>query len=378
MFVGVGASRVRDLFEQAKKHSPCIVFIDEIDAVGRQRGAGLGGSHDEREQTLNQILVEMDGFDTDTNVIVMAATNRPDILDPALLRPGRFDRRVIVDRPDMRGRKAILEIHTAGKPLSADVELEAVAKSSPGFSGADLENLVNEAAILAARRDSRVITQADLIEAADKVRYGPERRSRVLPQRELEITAYHEAGHAVVSHYLPEVDPIHKITIVPRGLSAGMTSFLPEDDRYLRSRSRFKEELAVALGGRAAEEVVFGEVSTGAADDLDRVTRTARDMVTRYGMSDVLGPLTFGDRQELVFLGRDLNEQRNYSEEVARQIDNEVRRFVNDAYDRARELVSDNLDRVHAVAKKLLEVETLDKNEFEKVILAAEPVRVQG
>jgi cell division protease FtsH len=374
MFVGVGASRVRDLFEQAKKHSPCIVFIDEIDAVGRQRGAGLGGSHDEREQTLNQILVEMDGFDTDTNVIVIAATNRPDILDPALLRPGRFDRRVVVDRPDMRGRREILEIHIAGKPTASDVDVEYIAKGSPGMSGADLENLVNEAAILAARRDSRVITHSDLVDASDKVRYGPERRSRVMPQKELEITAYHEAGHAVVSHFMPSVDPVHKITIVPRGMSAGMTSFLPEDDKYLRSRSRFKEELAVALGGRAAEEVVFGEVSTGSADDLDRVTRTARDMVTRFGMSTVLGPLTFGDRQELVFLGRDLNEQRNYSEAVAKQIDGEVRKFVNDAYERAKHLVAEHVDRVHAVARRLLEVETLDRAEFE-LILAAEPVR---
>jgi cell division protease FtsH len=275
----------------------------------------------------------------------------------------------------MRGRLAILEIHVAGKPMATDIELEAVARITPGFSGADLENLVNEAAILAARRDSRAITQADLVEAGDKVRYGPERRSRVMPQRELEITAYHEAGHAVVSHYLPDVDPVHKITIVPRGLASGMTSFLPKDDRYLRSRTRFTQELAVALGGRAAEEVVFGEVSTGAADDLERVTRTARDMVTRYGMSDELGPITFGDRQELVFLGRDLSEQRNYSEAVAHQIDTEVRRFVNEGYERARALVADNVDRVHAVAKRLLEVETLDRNEFEGLILAAEPVR---
>jgi cell division protease FtsH len=372
MFVGVGASRVRDLFDQAKKHSPCIVFIDEIDAVGRQRGAGLGGSHDEREQTLNQILVEMDGFDTDTNVIVVAATNRPDILDPALLRPGRFDRRVIVDRPDMRGRKSILEIHTAGKPLSADVDLEAIAKGTPGFSGADLENLVNEAAIVAARRNSRSITMEDLELATDKVRYGPERRSRLIPERELEITAYHEAGHAVVSHYLPEVDPIHKITIVPRGLASGMVSFLPEDDRYLLSRTRFKAQLSAALGGRAAEEIVFGEVSTGAADDLEKATRMARDMVTRYGMSEVLGPITFGDRQELVFLGRELSEQRNYSEAVAKQIDSEVRKFVNDAYERAKALLTENVDRVHAVARKLLEIETLDRPAFEAVISLAE------
>jgi cell division protease FtsH len=292
MFVGVGASRVRDLFEQAKKHSPCIVFIDEIDAVGRQRGAGLGGSHDEREQTLNQILVEMDGFDTDTNVIVVAATNRPDILDPALLRPGRFDRRVVIDRPDKRGRRAILGIHTQGKPLGSDVELDVIAKQTAGFSGADLENLVNEGAILAARRNGRAIRQPDLQEAADKVRYGPERRSRMLGQSELKITAYHEAGHAVVMHLIPECDPVHKITIIPRGLSGGMTSILPEDDRYLRSTAKFRADLAAALGGRAAEAIVFGDISTGAANDLEFVTRTAREMVTRYGMSEVLGPIT--------------------------------------------------------------------------------------
>ncbi len=370
MFVGVGASRVRDLFDQAKKHAPCIVFIDEIDAVGRQRGAGLGGSHDEREQTLNQVLVEMDGFDTDTNVIVMAATNRPDILDPALLRPGRFDRRVIVERPDMRGRHAILKIHTEGKPLAPDADLERVARSTPGFSGADLENLVNEAAIQAARRNGKSITNADLTEATDKVRLGPERRSRVMPQRELEITAYHEAGHAVVSHYLPEVDPIHKITIVPRGLAAGMTSYLPEEDHYLRSRSKYGADLAAALGGRAAEVLVFGEASTGAADDLEQVTRMARDMVTRYGMSEVLGPLTFGNRHELVFLGRDLNETRNYSEDVARQIDEETRRFVNEAYTQSKAILSEQLSRLHAVAKRLLEVETLDRQEFEAVLAA--------
>jgi cell division protease FtsH len=373
MFVGVGASRVRDLFEQAKKHSPCIVFIDEIDAVGRQRGAGLGGSHDEREQTLNQVLVEMDGFDTDTNVIVMAATNRPDILDPALMRPGRFDRRVVVDRPDMSGRAAILAIHMEGKPVADDVDLEVIARATPGLSGADLENLVNEAAILAARRDARRIARQDFEEATDKVRLGPERRSRVTPMKDLEIVAYHEAGHAVVSHYLPQVDPIHKITIVPRGMAAGMVSRLPSDDRYLISRSRFKSDLAAALGGRAAEELVFGQVSTGSASDLEIVTRTARDMVTRYGMSELLGPLTFGDRQELVFLGRDLAETRNYSEDVARQIDGEVRRFVNEAYDRAREILGEHLERLHAVAKKLLETETLDRLEFEAVLAGMEP-----
>jgi cell division protease FtsH len=342
--------------------------MDEIDAVGRQRGAGLGGSHDEREQTLNQILVEMDGFDTDTNVIVVAATNRPDILDPALLRPGRFDRRVVIDRPDLRGRRAILDIHTHGKPLAADVDLDVIAKQTPGFSGADLENLVNEGAILAARRDGRVIQQGDLQEAADKVRFGPERRSRMLSHDELKITAYHEAGHAVVMHLTPECDPVHKISIIPRGLTGGMTTFLPEDDRYLRSTAKFRADLVAALGGRAAESVVFGDVSTGAASDLEYVTRTARDMITRYGMSDKLGPITFGEKNELVFLGRELSEQRNYSEKVARQIDSEVRRIVTESYEKALAIVRDNIDRVHAVSGRLMEVETLDRQEFEAVM----------
>ena len=370
MFVGVGASRVRDLFEQAKKHSPCIIFVDEIDAVGRQRGAGLGGSHDEREQTLNQILVEMDGFDTDTNVIVVAATNRPDILDPALLRPGRFDRRVVIDRPDMNGRRAILDTHTRGKPIAADVDLDLLAKQTPGFSGADLENLVNEGAILAARRNGRTITRADLDEATDKVRYGPERRSRVIGSKELEITAYHEAGHALVVHLLPDCDPVHKITIIPRGLSGGMTSFLPEEDRYLQSRSRFNASLAAALGGRLAEELVFGDISTGASSDLEFATRTAREMVTRYGMSERLGPITFGQKNELVFLGRELSEQRNYSEAVARQIDQEVRRIVGDAYEVARNTLAQNMDKLHAIARTLLEVETLDRPTFEALMEA--------
>ncbi len=372
MFVGVGASRVRDLFDQAKKHSPCIVFIDEIDAVGRQRGAGLGGSHDEREQTLNQILVEMDGFDTDTNVIVVAATNRPDILDPALLRPGRFDRRVVIDRPDMRGRRAILGIHSRGKPLAADVDLEVVAKQTPGFSGADLENLVNEAAILAARRNGRAIRMDDLEEATDKIRYGPERRSRLISRKELEITAYHEAGHALVMHSIPECDPIHKITIIPRGLSAGLTSFLPKEERYLRSQKRYEAELASALGGRVAEELVFGDVSTGDSNDLEFVTRTAREMVTRFGMSEALGPITFGERNELVFLGRDIGEQRNYSEAVAKQIDAEIRRLVGEAHERAAKIVGENLELVHRIAAELLEVETLNREEFLKLV--SEPV----
>ena len=367
MFVGVGASRVRDLFDQAKKHSPCIVFVDEIDAVGRQRGAGLGGSHDEREQTLNQILVEMDGFDTDTNVIVIAATNRPDILDPALLRPGRFDRRVVVDRPDMAGRRAILGIHTRGKPIAADVDLDHMAKKTPGFSGADLENMVNEGAILAARRNGRTITAEDLNQAVDKVRLGPERRSRVIAEKELELVAYHEAGHALVSHYVGSADPIDKITIVPRGMANGLVSYLPED-RYLHSRSHLCALMARALGGRIAEELIYGEFSNGATSDLDFVTRTAREMVTRYGMSDSIGPITFGQKNELVFLGRELSDQRNYSEASAHQIDMEVRRLVGESYDRARQLLSDNIDKLHKVAKTLLEVETLDRVAFEALV----------
>ena len=365
MFVGVGASRVRDLFDQARKHSPCIVFIDEIDAVGRQRGAGLGGSHDEREQTLNQILVEMDGFDTDTNVIVVAATNRPDILDPALLRPGRFDRRVVIDRPDRRGRREILEIHSRGKPVSTDVDLDVIAKQTPGFSGADLENLFNEAAIMAAQRDARQIEGIDLQKASDKVRYGPERRSRLLQADELELVAYHEAGHAVVSHLLEETDPVHKISIIPRGMASGMVTTLPEDDRYLQSETRFGAFMSVALGGRAAEEIIFGDVSNGATSDLEQVTRTAREMVTRYGMSELLGPITFGQKQELVFIGRELSDQRNYSEAIARQIDQEVRRLVAEAHEVTRRVLNENIDRLHLVAKKLLEVETLDRGEFE-------------
>jgi len=371
MFVGVGASRVRDLFDQARKHSPCIVFIDEIDAVGRQRGAGLGGSHDEREQTLNQILVEMDGFDTDTNIIIIAATNRPDILDPALMRPGRFDRRVIIDRPDKNGRLAILSIHARGKPLADDIDLTTIAQLTPGFSGADLENLVNEAAILAARRGARRVDIADLREAVDKVRFGPERRSRALDPAELKVTAYHEAGHAIVMHLLDECDPLHKITIVPRGMSGGMVSAVPEEDSYLRSSAKFKADLAAALGGRAAEEIVFGDISTGASSDLEFVTRTARDMVTRYGMSAVLGPITYGQKQELVFLGRELSDQRNYSEAIARQIDHEVRRMVTEAHEVARRLLSENLERVHRVASRLLEAETLDRSEFEAAFGAA-------
>ena len=364
MFVGVGASRVRDLFEQAKRQSPCIVFLDEIDAVGRHRGAGLGGSHDEREQTLNQILVEMDGFDTDTNVIVIAATNRPDILDPALLRPGRFDRRVVLDRPDMRGREAILRVHTRGKPLADDVDLAQLAKSTPGFVGADIANLVNEAAILAARRGKKLISMSDFKEAVERVVAGPERKSRILSQEEREIIAYHEAGHALVAHYLPHCDPVTKVSIVARGMAAGYTIALPQEDHTVTTRSKFEDQLAFALGGRAAEELVFNEVTTGAANDLEQVTETARAMVTRYGMSDKLGPMTFGQKEELVFLGKEIGEQRDYSEAVAQQIDEEVRRIVHTAHQRAHQVLAERREQLDTVARRLLEVETLEAEEF--------------
>ncbi len=374
MFVGVGASRVRDLFDQAKRNSPCIIFVDEIDAVGRHRGAGLGGSHDEREQTLNQILVEMDGFETDTNVIVVAATNRPDILDPALLRPGRFDRRVVLDRPDWQGRQKILEVHARGKPLSGNVNLEALAKTTIGFSGADLENVVNEGAILAARRNQKQITMTDMQEAIEKIRLGPERRSRVISPEELEIVAYHEAGHALVAHMIPEADPVHKVSIIARGGAGGFTMFLPEDDQTLISESEFKARLAVGLGGRAAEEIMFPDVTTGARGDLESITRMARAMVTQYGMSKKLGPLTFGDKEELIFLGRQLSEQRNYSEEVAEQIDFEVRRFVDEAHQVALQILRDNIDKLKIIANRLLEEETLDANEFAAIFVEDEDV----
>ena len=364
MFVGVGASRVRDLFEQAKQNSPCIVFVDEIDAVGRHRGAGLGGSHDEREQTLNQILVEMDGFDTDTNVIVLAATNRPDILDPALLRPGRFDRRVIMDRPDMNGRKAILEVHVRGKPLAPDVDLGVLAKETPGFVGADIENLVNEAAILAARRDKNAITMSEFQEAVERVIAGPERKSRLLTEKDREIVAHHEAGHALVMHYLPHADPVHKISIISRGMALGYTLNLPEDDRLTESRSKFKDMLAGLLGGRAAEEIVFGDVTTGASNDLERVTQIARKMVTEFGMSEKLGPMTFGQKEELVFLGREISEQRDYSDEVAEEIDQEVHSFVTEAHQRAKEILTSHRDKLDLLARTLIEQETLNREEF--------------
>ncbi len=376
MFVGVGASRVRDLFDQAKRHSPCIVFVDEIDAVGRQRGAGLGGSHDEREQTLNQLLVEMDGFDSDTNIIVMAATNRPDILDPALLRPGRFDRRVVLDRPDMRGREAILKVHTRGKPISPDVDLKVLARTTPGFVGADLENLVNEAAILAARRGGKVIEQQDFEEAVERVLAGPERKSRVISEDEKRIVAYHEAGHAVVMQALPEADPVHKVSIIARGMAGGYTLTLPEEDRMLISRRKVFADMVGLLGGRAAEELVFDDITSGASNDLERVTRLARIMVTRWGMSEALGPLVYGKKEELVFLGREIAEQRDYSEAIAEQIDAEVRKLVNEAYDRARALLQQYRDKLDAVAERLLEEETISRAEFEAIFPPPVPKRV--
>ena len=367
MFVGVGASRVRDLFDQAKRHSPCIVFVDEIDAVGRQRGAGLGGSHDEREQTLNQMLVEMDGFDTDTNVIIMAATNRPDILDPALLRPGRFDRRVVLDRPDVRGREAILKVHIKGKPLATDVDTSVLARATPGFVGADLENLVNEGAILAARRNKRIIGQSEFEEAIERVIAGPERKSRLISEEEKRIVAYHEAGHAVVMNTLPEADPVQKVSIIARGMAAGYTMALPQEDRTLMPRKKLVAEMIGLLGGRAAESIVFDDITSGAANDIERVTQLARNMVTRLGMSEGMGPMVYGQKEELIFLGREISEQRDYSEAVAEQIDQEVRTLVNDAYQKAHQILLDYRDRLDAVAQRLLEVETINRDEFEKI-----------
>ncbi len=367
MFVGVGASRVRDLFDQAKRHSPCIVFVDEIDAVGRQRGAGLGGSHDEREQTLNQMLVEMDGFETDTNVIIVAATNRPDILDPALLRPGRFDRRVILDRPDIRGREAILEVHVKGKPLGPDVDLGVLARSTPGFVGADLENMVNEGAILAARRDKKVIGQSEMEEAIERVIAGPERKSRLISAEEKRIVAYHEAGHAVVMNALPEADSIHKVSIIARGAVGGFTLALPQEDRTLMPRKKMIADIVGLLGGRAAEELVFDDITSGAANDLERVTQMARSMVTRLGMSEALGPLVYGKKEELIFLGREISEQRDYSDVVAEQIDQEVRRIVHDSYSKAKTILGEYREKLDAVATRLLEVESITREEFESI-----------
>ena len=367
MFVGVGASRVRDLFDQAKRHSPCIVFVDEIDAVGRQRGAGLGGSHDEREQTLNQMLVEMDGFDTDTNVIIIAATNRPDILDPALLRPGRFDRRVTLDRPDVKGREAILKVHSKGKPLEPTVDLGSLARGTPGFVGADLENMVNESAILAARRNKKAIGQPELEEAIERVVMGPERKSRLISDEEKRIIAYHEAGHAVVGNAIAEADPVQKVTIVGRGQAGGVTWFRPDEDRILMSRKKMMAQLAMALGGRAAEELIFDDITSGASNDIEQVTRMARAMVTRMGMSSEMGPMTYGQKEELIFLGREISEQRDYSEAVAQQIDREVRKLVEESYKLAKSTVQKYKDQLDAVAKKLLDAESITREEFEAI-----------
>ena len=363
MFVGVGASRVRDLFDQAKRNSPCIVFVDEIDAVGRHRGAGLGGGHDEREQTLNQILVEMDGFDTATNVIVLAATNRPDILDPALLRPGRFDRQVTLDNPDIRGRKQILEVHSKGKPLSADVDLELVARQTVGFSGADLANLVNESAILAARQNQKEIGPQEFYESIDRVTAGPARKSRRINDREKRMTAYHESGHALVAHMLPEADPVAKVTIVARGHSGGFTKTIPTEDRSLITRNQLEARLAMAMGGRVAEELVFGEITTGASNDLEQATNIAQTMVTRYGMSKKLGPRTFGKREEMLFLGREISEQRDYSDRVAKTIDEEVRRLIQTAYDTAKRILKEERVRLDHISDYLLEHETIDEEQ---------------
>src|SRR3984893_1047119 len=367
MFVGVGASRVRDLFDQAKRNTPCIVFVDEIDAVGRQRGAGLGGSHDEREQTLNQILVEMDGFDTNTNVIVIAATNRPDVLDPALLRPGRFDRQVVLDRPDIRGRIAILQVHAKNKPLDKNISLDTLAKQTPGFSGADLSNLLNEAAILGARRNKRSIGMSELEEAIDRVVAGPARKSRIISEREKAITAYHEVGHALVARMLPNTDPVHKVSIVARGQAGGFTMLLPTEDRYLWSKPQFEDILAYALGGHVAELIIFGEVTTGASNDIERVTKIARSMVTEYGMSNRIGPMALGHKEELVFLGRDFGEQRNYSEQTAREIDEEIRRFIQDAFDKAYNVLLQNKARLIMISERLIQEETLEGPLFESL-----------
>ncbi len=373
MFVGVGASRVRDLFEQAKRNAPCIIFIDEIDAVGRQRGAGLGGSHDEREQTLNQILVEMDGFEANTTIIVIAATNRPDVLDPALLRPGRFDRRVVLDMPDLHGRLAILNIHAKGKPLSANVNLENLAKQTIGFSGADLSNLMNEAAILAARQDKKSIDMADLEESIDRVIAGPERKSRKVSPHEREITAYHEAGHALVARLLPHADPVHKITIVARGMAGGYTKQLPAEDRYIATDSQFKAKLAISMGGRLAEELMFAEMSTGASQDFKDATNLAKKMVTSYGMSEKLGPRTFGSKEEMVFLGKEIHEQRDYGEKTADLIDQEVEVLIQNGYNTAKAILTENKARLVHIATQLMVEETLEGEELEKLFTETLP-----
>jgi cell division protease FtsH len=372
MFVGVGASRVRDLFEQAKQASPCIIFMDEIDAVGRHRGAGLGGGHDEREQTLNQLLVEMDGFELKDNIILIAATNRPDILDPALLRPGRFDRQIVVDRPDRTGRKKILEVHTKGKPLAPEIDLDTLAAGTPGFTGADLANLVNEAALLAARRGKKVIEQDELEEGIMRVIAGPEKKTRLLSEEERKITAYHELGHALVGYYLEHTDEVHKLSIVGRGQALGYTISLPREDRYLTTKAALMDRLAMTLGGRAAEELVFHEVTTGAADDLEKVTGTAKQMVMRFGMSEKLGPRVLGRNHDLPFLGREMAAEPDYSEEMAREIDEEIRRVIEHAHERAKQVLRDHFDQLHQLSLILIERETIDKDQFER-LLAGEP-----
>lgn len=368
MFVGVGASRVRDLFDQAKKSAPCIVFIDEIDAVGRQRGAGLGGGHDEREQTLNQLLVEMDGFSANEGIIMIAATNRPDILDPALLRPGRFDRQIVVDRPDIKGRTEILKVHVKGKPIGQDVNLDVIAQRTPGFTGADLSNLVNEAALLTARKDKKAINMPEMEEAAERVIMGPERKSRVISDKEKRLTAYHEGGHTIVGMLLEHTDPVHKVTIIPRGRAGGYTLSLPKEDKYYATRSEMLDELKVLLGGRVAEALVLKEISSGASNDLQRATQLARQMICEYGMSENIGPVTFGHRQDQVFLGRDIARDKDYSEEVAAEIDKEVRSFMEDAYAATEKLLSDNIDKLHVIAKALMEKETLEEKEINQLV----------
>lgn len=368
MFVGVGASRVRDLFDQAKKSAPCIVFIDEIDAVGRQRGAGLGGGHDEREQTLNQLLVEMDGFSANEGIIMIAATNRPDILDPALLRPGRFDRQIVVDRPDIKGRTEILKVHVKGKPMGQDVNLDVIAQRTPGFTGADLSNLVNEAALLTARKDKKAINMPEMEEAAERVIMGPERKSRVISDKEKRLTAYHEGGHTIVGMLLEHTDPVHKVTIIPRGRAGGYTLSLPKEDKYYATRSEMLDELKVLLGGRVAEALVLKEISSGASNDLQRATQLARQMICEYGMSENIGPVTFGHRQDQVFLGRDIARDKDYSEEVAAEIDKEVRYFMEDAYAATEKLLSDNIDKLHVIAKALMEKETLEEEEINQLV----------
>ncbi|MDN5346459.1 MAG: cell division protease FtsH [Clostridia bacterium] len=368
MFVGVGASRVRDLFEQAKKNSPCIVFIDEIDAVGRQRGAGLGGGHDEREQTLNQLLVEMDGFNPNEGIIIIAATNRPDILDPALLRPGRFDRQIVVDVPDINGRKDILKVHTRNKPLDANVDLDVLARRTPGFTGADLANLVNEAALLAARRGKKKIGMEEMEDSIERVIAGPEKKSRVISDYEKKLVAYHEAGHALLGHYLPHTDPLHKVSIIPRGRAGGYTLLLPKEDRRYMTKSQMLDQVTMLLGGRVAEDLVLKEISTGAQNDLERATELVRKMITEFGMSEELGPLTFGRKQETPFLGRDLARDRNYSEAVAFSIDKEARRIIDECYNRAKEMLQRHLEELHLIAKALMKKETLEAEEFTALI----------